>query len=85
MLNDVSDVNTKLPGLLTATHEWFRIYKMPTGKPENKFAFNGEFKDRKCALEIIEQTHTFWKKLITSRNPPDGLCTQCHVPDAVRF
>ena len=31
---------------LQATREWFRIYKMPTGKPENKFAFDGKFKDK---------------------------------------
>jgi len=29
-----------------ATNEWFRIYKIPAGKPENQFAFNGEAKDK---------------------------------------
>jgi len=31
---------------LQATNEWFRIYKIPTGKPENQFAFNGEAKNK---------------------------------------
>merc|ERR1712169_88852 len=33
-LNDVEDVERHLPGLLRATNEWFRIYKIPDGKPE---------------------------------------------------
>ena len=28
---------------------WYRIYKMPDGKPENRFAFNGEFKNAEFA------------------------------------
>ena len=27
-LNDIEDVETHLPGLLAATHEWFKIYKV---------------------------------------------------------
>jgi len=34
---------------LQATNEWFRIYKIPTGKPENQFAFNGEAKNKVSA------------------------------------
>lgn len=33
------------PGYLEATVDWFKRYKVPDGKPENQFAFNGEFKD----------------------------------------
>lgn len=29
-----------------ATNEWFRIYKIPTGKQENQFAFNGQAKNK---------------------------------------
>jgi inorganic pyrophosphatase len=46
-LNDVEDVERHLPGLLRATNEWFRIYKIPDGKPENQFAFTGECKNKK--------------------------------------
>ena len=31
-LNDVSDIETHMPGFLAATVEWFTIYKMPDGK-----------------------------------------------------
>ncbi|KAJ1557808.1 Inorganic pyrophosphatase [Nowakowskiella sp. JEL0078] len=68
-LNDIEDVEKLLPGLLRATNEWFRIYKIPDGKPENNFAFNGEAKNKKYALEIIEETHEAWRKLITSAIP----------------
>lgn len=36
--------NKHLPS--QATVNWFKIYKMPTGKPPNDFAFNGEAKDK---------------------------------------
>ncbi|CAN7993420.1 unnamed protein product [Ixodes hexagonus] len=63
-LNDVSDIEKHMPGLLKATTEWFRIYKIPDGKPENQFAFNGEAKNREFAEKIIAETHTYWKALM---------------------
>ena len=30
--------------------DFFTIYKVPTGKPKNKFAFNGEAKDKVGSL-----------------------------------
>lgn len=51
-LNDVEDVERHLPGLLRATNEWFRIYKIPDGKPENQFAFTGECKNKRYASSI---------------------------------
>eukprot|EP00043_Microstomoeca_roanoka_P020776 m.253985 g.253985 ORF g.253985 m.253985 type:complete len:287 (+) comp17573_c0_seq1:87-947(+) len=62
-LNDVSDIEKVLPGYLSATVEWFRIYKIPAGKPENKFAFDGEAKDKSFALSIINETRSQWAKL----------------------
>lgn len=69
-LNNIADVDKHFKGLTSATHEWFRIYKIPTGKPSNIFAFNGAFKDANFALKIIEGTHNAWKKLIANPNPP---------------
>lgn len=79
-LNDISDVETHFPGLLSATHEWFKIYKIPAGKPPNAFGFNGEFKDREFAHEVIEQTSGFWKSLIKEQNPE--LNTETHTSGA---
>ncbi|CAM0141758.1 unnamed protein product [Umbelopsis sp. WA50703] len=45
-LNDIEDVEKHFPGLLRATNEWFRIYKIPDGNPENKVAFDGKAKNK---------------------------------------
>ena len=47
MVNDIRDVEEHMPGLLDATVEWFRFYKVPEGKPANEVAFRGEFKDKR--------------------------------------
>lgn len=65
-MNDISDVEKLKPGLIKATHEWFKIYKIPDGKPANAFAFNGEAKNRSFAEKVIEQTSGFWKELVAS-------------------
>ena len=72
-LNDVEDIETHMPGFLAATIEWFKIYKMPDGKPANEFAFNGEPKNREFAEKIIAGTHESWKKLMSGSSNPMGL------------
>jgi hypothetical protein len=49
--------------------EWFRIYKIPDGKPENQVAFNGEPKNAAFSLKNIDETHKFWKELIAGETP----------------
>ncbi|CEL54255.1 inorganic pyrophosphatase [Rhizoctonia solani AG-1 IB] len=68
-LNDIEDVERHLPGLIRATNEWFRIYKIPDGKPENAFAFSGEAKNKKYATEIIHECNEAWRRLITGETP----------------
>ncbi|ALC40757.1 Nurf-38 [Drosophila busckii] len=68
-VNDVSDVDQYFPGLLRATVEWFKIYKIPDGKPENQFAFNGDAKNAEFASSIIAETHKFWQTLIHQSTP----------------
>lgn len=64
VITDITDVDKHFPGLLKATAEWLRIYKIPDGKPENQFAFNSEFKDKAFATKIINETNQHWKDLI---------------------
>ncbi|AMD19795.1 HCL356Wp [Eremothecium sinecaudum] len=66
-LNDIEDVEKHLPGLLRATNEWFRIYKIPDGKPENQFAFSGEAKNSKYALDVVRECNEAWKQLISGK------------------
>uniref|UniRef100_A0A3Q0T000 inorganic diphosphatase n=1 Tax=Amphilophus citrinellus TaxID=61819 RepID=A0A3Q0T000_AMPCI len=66
-MNNISDVQRLKPGYLEATVDWFRRYKVPDGKPENRFAFNEEFKDKDFAIEVIKSTHNFWKALISQQ------------------
>ncbi|XP_057214778.1 inorganic pyrophosphatase 2, mitochondrial isoform X3 [Triplophysa rosa] len=66
-LTDIDDVRRLKPGYLEATLEWFRMYKVPDGKPENQFAFHGEFKNRDFAVKTVEDTHSFWKSLISKK------------------
>ncbi|KAH8396966.1 hypothetical protein KR215_006860 [Drosophila sulfurigaster] len=68
-VNDIADVDQYFPGLLRATVEWFKIYKIPDGKPENQFAFNGDAKNAEFATTVIAETHKFWQSLI---NQPNG-------------
>jgi len=66
-LNDIEDVERHLPGLIRATNEWFRIYKIPDGKPENQFAFSGEAKNRRYAMEVVHECNEAWKRLISGK------------------
>lgn len=72
-LNDIHDVEKLMPGFLTATVEWFKIYKMPDGKPANEFAFDAKPKDREFAESIIAGTHESWKKLVAGEIDGKGI------------
>lgn len=73
IVTDISDIEKHYPGLLKATIEWFKIYKIPDGKPENQFAFNGEAKPRDFALHIIDEVHQHWQNLLKQEGPTSGI------------
>lgn len=70
-LNDIKDIEQHMPGLIKATHEWFKIYKIPDGKPANVFAFDGQAKGAEFARKIIQETHEQWKELIANPKKAD--------------
>ncbi|XP_056345369.1 inorganic pyrophosphatase 2, mitochondrial isoform X3 [Oenanthe melanoleuca] len=74
-IHDIDDVKKHKPGYLEATVDWFQLYKVPDGKPENHFAFNGEFKNKDFAVEIIKSTHDHWKSLLHKK--ADGGAIKC--------
>ncbi|KAJ7610918.1 inorganic diphosphatase [Roridomyces roridus] len=70
-LHTLADLEQECPGLMTATKEWFRLYKLPDGKPENTFELNGQFKDSSFAEEIIRTAHAAWHDLVVNANSPN--------------
>jgi len=72
-MNDVNDIEKHFPGLLKASVEWFRIYKIPDNKPENQFAFNGEAKPQAFALNVVDEVHAFWKALVSKEVDNKGI------------
>jgi len=63
-LNSLEDVEAYKPGYLDDTRKWFRTYKIPDGKPENNFAFDGAYKDKAFADKIIAECYDQWKQLV---------------------
>lgn len=48
-INYIDEFERHPPRLLRATNEWFRVYKIPDGKPENHSLFQASFKIKsKC-------------------------------------
>jgi len=63
-INDASDIEKVMPGKLKEVFEFLRDYKIPDGKPPNQFAFGGDLKNKEFALQVTEECHEEWKKLV---------------------
>ena len=74
-VNDLDDLNKKLPNMISDTHVWFRDYKTVDGKPQNTFAFEGQAKPRSYAENVVRETNESWKKLVDGSTPAGGLST----------
>ena len=70
-VNDVEDVERVFPGELERVRVWFRDYKTPDGKPENKFGYNNKTQNKAFALDVIEETNGFWKALTSGKRGND--------------
>merc|ERR1719432_196591 len=55
-INNMEDLDTKRPGLSDAVRLFFRVYKVPAGKGENRFAYGG-------AMDVIRFLHIEWKEM----------------------
>ncbi|KAM7474796.1 hypothetical protein LguiB_022039 [Lonicera macranthoides] len=71
LVNDVNDVEQHFPGTLTAIRDWFRDYKIPDGKPANKFGLGNKAANKEYALKVITETNEAWAKLV-KRSVPSG-------------
>eukprot|EP00252_Welwitschia_mirabilis_P016899 TRINITY_DN37644_c0_g1_i1.p1 TRINITY_DN37644_c0_g1~~TRINITY_DN37644_c0_g1_i1.p1 ORF type:complete len:305 (-),score=54.22 TRINITY_DN37644_c0_g1_i1:159-1073(-) len=65
LVNDIDDVEKHFPGTLTAIRDWFRDYKIPDGKPANKFGLGNKPANKEYALKVIAETNEAWTKLVT--------------------
>lgn len=75
-VSDINDVFEKCPGLLESTREWFRNYKLPDGKLQNKFAFNETYRDQQETIDVILQCHGAWLRLIKGETTAEGFSTE---------
>jgi len=48
--------------------DWFENYKVPDGKPQNKFSHNKQYQSPEMGIEIIEECHHQWQDLL-ARGP----------------
>lgn len=71
LVNDVEDVEKHFPGTLLAIRDWFRDYKIPDGKPANKFGLGNKAANKDYALKVIAETNESWAKLV-KRTVPAG-------------
>lgn len=61
---DIKGAPASIRRLMDDVRTWFRMYKVPEGKPENEFAFDGAWQDRDTALAIVDSTHRQWRALV---------------------
>ncbi|KAH9617229.1 hypothetical protein KSS87_020541 [Heliosperma pusillum] len=64
LVNDIDDVEKHFPGTLTAIRDWFRDYKIPDGKPANRFGLGNKAANKDYALKVITETNESWAKLV---------------------
>lgn len=81
LVNDVADVEMHFPGQLAAIREWFRTYKTHDGKPLNAFELNEEFVGRDYTMDVIRQTHGFWRALVERARAGQGEAAKVAVGD----
>jgi len=73
LISKPDDIETVMPGLETTIREWFRMYKTTDGKPMNTFGYDEKILPKTNALQIIDETHTSWKRLVNGDIPSAGL------------
>ncbi|KAJ7922883.1 inorganic diphosphatase [Mycena leptocephala] len=56
-LRNVADLERECPGMITATKEWLRLYKLAEGKDENTIELDGEVKGRNTSTAFVDLTN----------------------------
>jgi len=63
-----ADLEYHKAGAIASIKDFFINYKVPDGKPKNTLAFNGQIKDSKFAIEVVQRHHDGWKALFTTKS-----------------
>lgn len=74
-IHNMEDLDRVMPGMGEAVTKFFRIYKVPSGKGENKFGYSGQIKDQNFAEDVIGFLHEEWKDMM--RNCSIGCLDGC--------
>jgi len=72
-LNDLEDIEKVFPGKLKEVFEFLRDYKIPDGKPANKFAYNDVPQNKAFAYKVIAETAEEWHKLVHNKAESKGI------------
>lgn len=60
--------------------DWFENYKVPDGKPQNKFSHNKQYQSPDMGIDIIEECHHQWYNLLNQGSPTEkGYCLDSHA------
>lgn len=65
-LGDTARVPDAVRRSMDEIRHWFRTYKVPEGKGENDFAFEGRWLDLATTLKIIDAGEAQWKGVLTA-------------------
>jgi len=75
-ISNMGDLEREEPGMAKAVQDFFRLYKVPSGKGENKFAFGGEVQDKQFAQQVVDFLHLEWLDMMNNctaiANSQDG-------------
>jgi len=74
-LDSISDVEVRCPGVVSGVREWLRWYKTPDEKPLNTFGFREAALEHEKALEVVAETHEFWRNLCDGKTKGEKLWT----------
>ena len=68
MINTPEDVMREYPGVIDYAFYFLQNYKVPTGKPQNEFAFGGRLQSPDKAVQVINETNEQWRMAYEGRN-----------------
>ena len=66
-ITDLASLEKHMPGRVAEVVHWFKVYKIPDGKPENKFAFDDKALDEKASLDVLKTLHLEYKDLVAGK------------------